>query len=81
MKIGVTLLAIGMAFALAGCMDFDFDPFGDDTSEIAPAANGCTPQDCPQAAQFCVARGYKPDTDGYHRCIISVEENLRKGTP
>jgi hypothetical protein len=78
MKMRLALLAIGMAFALAGCMDVDLDPFGDDTPEIVPAANGCTSQGCPQAPQFCIARGYKPDTDSYRRCIISVEDSLRK---
>lgn len=79
MKIRVALLAIGLAFALSGCMGLDVDLFGDDTDEITPATNGCTTQGCPQAAQFCIARGYRPDSDGYRRCVISVEENLRKG--
>ena len=41
------------------------------------AANGCTAAGCPQAPSFCVARGYHPGSDGYVRCIVSVEQNLR----
>lgn len=40
-------------------------------------ANGCTAAGCPQAPRFCAARGYSPGSDGYARCIVSVEQNLR----
>lgn len=45
---------------------------------VAPAANNCTPEGCPQAAGFCTARGYQPGTAGYQRCLVSVEQNLRR---
>jgi len=77
MKMGLGIIAIAMAVCLAGCMDFD--PFGDDDTAPAVAPNGCTAQGCPQAAQYCTARGYHQDTDAYRRCLISVEQNLRKG--
>ena len=73
------ILVIGMALFVGGCEDVDIDPFDDDSAPAAAQANGCTPQGCPQAPQFCQARGYQPGTDGYQRCIVSVEENLRKG--
>jgi hypothetical protein len=81
MRIRAALLALGLAVTLGGCMEVDIDPFGDDTPDAASAEqpNGCTAEGgCPQAAQFCVARGYQPGTDGYNRCIVSVEQNLRK---
>ncbi len=80
MKTGFGILAIAMLVCLGGCMDVDFDPFGsDDDTTVAAMPNGCTAQGCPQAAQYCTARGYHPDTDAYRRCVISVEQNLRKG--
>ncbi len=81
MKLHAALLAAGLAALLGGCMDVDLDPFGggDDSSDVAVQPNGCTPQGCPQAGQFCTARGYQAGTDGYNRCLISVEQNLRKG--
>ena len=71
--------AVALALCLGGCdsMDIDLDPFSDDAAVVQP--NGCTAAGCPQAATFCVNRGYQPGTDGYNRCVISVEENLRKG--
>ena len=77
MKMGLGILAIAMAACLGGCMDVDL--FGDDDTTVAVAPNGCTAQGCPQAAQYCTARGYHQDTDAYRRCVISVEQNLRKG--
>ena len=41
------------------------------------AANACTAAACPQASNFCTARGYNPGTDAYSRCVVSVEQNLR----
>ncbi len=77
MKFRIGLLALGMAVCLGGCADFNLA--GDD-SDSPPPANGCSAQGgCPEAAQFCVARGYHPDTDAFHRCLVSVEQNLRKG--
>ena len=43
----------------------------------AEAANGCTAAGCPQAGSFCIARGYATGSDGYARCVVSVEQNLR----
>jgi hypothetical protein len=40
--------------------------------------NGCTTVGCPQAAGFCLARRYQPGTISYNRCILSVEQNLRR---
>ena len=83
MKLRIVALSLGLAALLGGCMDVDLDPFDDSSDNSAPVAadpNGCTPQGCPQAPQFCAARGYQPGTDGYNRCIVSVEQNLRKGT-
>jgi hypothetical protein len=75
MKIRAGLAVIGLALALGGC-DLTWDPFGTD-APVSP--NGCTAGGCPQAATYCVNRGYTPGTDRYNRCIVSVEENLRKG--
>ncbi|MEI9990255.1 MAG: hypothetical protein WDM86_09470 [Rhizomicrobium sp.] len=78
MKTRIGILAIAMALGLAGCSDFA--PFGDEDDAAATVApNGCTAQGCPQAPRFCQARGYQPDTDAYRRCVVSVEQNLRKG--
>ena len=45
-----------------------------------PRPSACTTENgCPQAAQFCIARGYQQNTDGFNRCLISVEQNLRNG--
>lgn len=72
MRTALFALGLCLAAGLGGCTDFVL--FEDE----APAyANGCTEAGCPQAAQFCVARGYQPGTDGYNRCIFSVEQNLR----
>ena len=75
------ILVIGLSLFLGACEDVDLDPFGDDDAATTTAAvqpNGCTPQGCPQASQFCQARGYQPGSDGYARCLVSVNENLRK---
>ena len=81
MKLRAVLLAIGLAGLLGGCTDVDVDLFGgDEAPDVAVQPNGCTAQGCPQAQQFCVARGYQPGTDGYNRCLVSVEQNLRNGT-
>ena len=74
---------LGLGLGLGGCADFGLEQgfltHAFDSDEDAPAdANGCTAQGCPQAPQFCVARGYTPGTDRYERCIVSVEQNLRK---
>ena len=56
--------------------------FPDDGSPSAPAAAdarpNCTADSCPQAAQFCIARRYRPETEAFERCLISVEQNLSK---
>ena len=80
------LLATALGFALGGCADFGlpeqgflthaFDSDEDDTT----FANGCTSEGCPQAPSFCVARGYTPGTERYMRCLISVEQNLRRAS-
>ncbi len=81
-----TLLLTGvLALGLSGCADFGLPEQGFLThafdSDDAPAdANGCTAQGCPQAPGFCVARGYTPGSDGYARCIVSVEQNLRRAS-
>ena len=77
------LLAAVLGFGLSGCAGVDLEQGfltrAFDSDEDAPVnANGCTPQGCPQAPQFCVARGYTPGSDRYMRCIVSVEQNLRK---
>jgi hypothetical protein len=78
MKLRMGIMAAGLALMLGGCEDVTL--FGDDTPDTsAPMANGCTAQGCPQAPQFCQARGYSPGTDAYNRCLVSVEQNLRKG--
>ena len=74
MRARILLTTIFLAAGLSACTDGDL--FGDD---MAPLPNGCTSASCPQAAAFCTARGYQPGTDGYDRCLVSVEENLRKG--
>jgi hypothetical protein len=77
------LLASALGLSLGGCADIlpeqGFLTHAFDADEDADvSANGCTAQGCPQAPQFCVARGYTPGTDGYQRCLVSVEQNLRK---
>lgn len=42
------------------------------------AANGCTTSGCLPAPGFCAARGYRLGSDGYNRCIVSVEQSLRR---
>ncbi|MEJ0027531.1 MAG: hypothetical protein WDN01_16015 [Rhizomicrobium sp.] len=76
MRLRAALLAIGLAALLGGCTEM---LFGEDDSSATMAPNGCTAQGCPQAPRFCQARGYQPDTDAYRRCLVSVEDNLRKG--
>ena len=75
MKIRAGLAVLGLALFLGGC-DLEWDPFG---PQDAVSPNGCSASGCPQAATYCVNRGYAPGTDRYNRCIVSVEENLRKG--
>ena len=76
-------LGLGLGLGLGGCADMGLEQgflthaFESDEDATADA-NGCTVQGCPQAPQFCVARGYTPGTDRYERCLISVEQNLRK---
>jgi hypothetical protein len=41
-------------------------------------ASGCTAAGCAQAPAFCTARGYLRGTDGYNRCIVSVEQSFRR---
>ena len=78
MKIRAAVLVIGLSALLGGCTDVDL--FGDDdTASATVSPNGCTAQGCPQAPQFCQARGYTPGSEAYQRCLISVEQNLRKG--
>jgi hypothetical protein len=72
MKLRAGLIVVGLALLLAGCDDLDAGLFGDGE---APVATGPSPQ----APQFCTARGYQPGTDAFQRCVVSVEENLRKG--
>lgn len=58
--------------------DFLTDGGGSAGPAASPVmANGCTSNGCPQAPNFCVARGYQPGTDAYSRCLISVSQNLR----
>lgn len=53
--------------------------FPGDATPAAPIAEpACAPESCSQAAQFCTARGYHPGTDGFGRCLVSVEQNLRR---
>jgi len=74
------LLAAALGLGLGACtaLDSDVSLFGDSDDSAAPA-NGCTVQDCSQQARnFCAARGYSPGTGPFDRCVVSVEENLRK---
>lgn len=78
MSLRTGLVVIAFAALLGGCEDVSL--FGDDSTDTsAPMANGCTAQGCPQASQFCQARGYTLGTDAYNRCLVSVEQNLRMG--
>lgn len=56
--------------------------FPDDATPTTPASSvartACTSETCPQAVQFCTARGYRPGTDGFARCLVSVEQNLSR---
>ncbi len=86
MKLPVLLVLAVAMLSLGGCAEvglpeqgFLTHAFDSDSDDAVPvASNGCTPTGCPQAPGFCTARGYKPGTAGYQRCIASVEENLRK---
>ncbi len=86
MKLRMFAISAALALTLAGCEDVELpEPgfvthaFNSDDSDAPPVAtNGCTPTGCPQAPGFCVARGYSPGTEGYQRCIVSVESDLRK---
>jgi hypothetical protein len=44
---------------------------------VHTTVNGCTASGCAQAPGFCAVRGYQPGTDAFHRCVLSVEQNLR----
>ena len=79
MRIQAKLAVLGLALCLGGCDSMMWDPFGDDDTPVVQP-NGCTAAGCPQAATYCVNRGYQPGSDGYNRCLISVEENLRRGS-
>ncbi|HEX4303489.1 MAG TPA: hypothetical protein VHZ78_11910 [Rhizomicrobium sp.] len=87
MRLRLLAVAAIVALGLAGCEDgglpeqgFLTHAFDSDSDDAPPvAANGCTPAGCPQAPGFCAARGYSPGSDGYQRCIVSVESDLRKG--
>jgi hypothetical protein len=58
--------------------DTMFPDDGAPATSMAPAARtACTPKTCSQAAQYCAVRGYRPGTDGFGRCLVSVEQNLR----
>lgn len=78
------LLAAVLGVGLSGCADLGLPEPGflthafDSDDDDEAMGNGCTSQGCPQAPQFCVARGYTPGTDRYMRCLASVEENLRR---
>jgi len=82
--IRILLLAALVSVGLSACSDLGLPEEGflthafDSDDTAAPSSNGCTAAGCPQAASFCVARGYSPGTVGYQRCLFSVEENLRK---
>jgi hypothetical protein len=69
------IFVIGAALFLAGCEDVDFGVFGDDDAPVATA-----PTNSLQAGQFCQNRGYQPGSDGYARCLVSVNENLHRNT-
>jgi hypothetical protein len=91
MRIRTGLVVAALALFLAGCEEVDIDPFDDSDAPAAaasspaypgaphPAAACTTENGCPQASQFCMARGYQPNTDGFSRCLVSVEQNLRNG--
>ncbi len=76
MNIRAAIFVIGLSALLGGCMDIDLS--GDEDASASVSPNGCTPQGCPQAPQFCQARGYAPGTEAFQRCLVSVEQNLRK---
>jgi hypothetical protein len=81
--IRILLLAALVSVGLSACSDLGLPEEGFlthafDSDEALPSSNGCTAAGCPQAGNFCVARGYSPGSEGYRRCLVSVEENLRK---
>jgi len=81
--IRILLLAALVSVGLSACSDLGLPEEGFlthafDSDEAPVSSNGCTAQGCPQAGSFCAARGYAPGTEGYRRCLVSVEENLRK---
>jgi hypothetical protein len=81
--IRILLLAALVSIGLSACSDLGLPEEGFlthafDSDEAPPSPNGCTAQACPQAPGFCTARGYAPGTEGYRRCLVSVEENLRR---
>ena len=82
MTLRFVLLAALLATGLSACADFPeqgflTNMFSDD--DTAPTPDQCGPGTaCSPAPRFCVARGYAPGTEGYQRCIASVEETMRK---
>ena len=72
MKRFAGIVIVGLALLVGGCEDVSL--FGDD--DDAPVAD--VQPNTAQASQFCQNRGYQPGTDGFSRCLISVNENLRK---
>jgi len=79
MKRVAGILIIGLALFVGGCEDVTLFGDDDDTTTAAVQPNDCTAQSCPQASQYCQNRGYEPGTDRFARCLVSVNENLRRG--
>ncbi len=55
-----------------------FQSSGPSPAALVGFAHGCSEAVCAEAEGFCSARGYRSATDGYRRCIVSVEQNLRR---
>ena len=72
MKHVAGIFIIGLALFVGGCEDVSL--FGDDDDTTTAAVQ----PDSPQASRYCQNRGYQPGSDGFSRCLVSVNENLRK---
>lgn len=78
MRLRVLLTVVLLAGGLGACADMGLSDVFSDDDDAAPNPNACTADGCPQAPAFCTARGYTPGTAAYQRCLVSVEQNLRK---
>ena len=84
--IRILVLVILVTASLGACADSPLPSPGFATRYFmglsAPSdSDACayaTDSACSPVPGFCVARGYRPQTVGYERCVVSVLETLAK---